>query len=61
MANIQMKEVAEIKKRWREKDGDKHCDHPFLLKEYNLGSSTGDYVCSQCGTAGWGPRWNKKQ
>jgi hypothetical protein len=57
MSNIQMKEVKAISDQW----GDKPCDHPSLSKEYDLGSATGDYVCDQCGQAGYGRDWNKKK
>lgn len=42
---MQLQEAEELQKRW----GDKPCSHPSLEKEYYLGTSTGDKVCSQCG------------
>jgi len=36
--------------RLREKWGDKPCDHPEIKRaQYDLGGTTGDYVCLQCG------------
>ncbi|MFE6075652.1 hypothetical protein ACFVQB_14365 [Paenibacillus sp. NPDC057886] len=60
MDNIRTKEAAEIRKQWKEKHGDESCDHPYLLREYEKGSSTGDYVCVKCGESDWGARWNEK-
>ena len=51
--SIQMKEALELRKRWKE-IGNKPCDHPGeLVKEYDLGTATGDYVCSKCGEPFW--------
>jgi hypothetical protein len=44
-----------------EKWGDKPCDHKHLEKEYYHGSATGDYVCKQCGRAGYGENWPAKE
>lgn len=57
VGNIQDKDVKEISDKW----GNKPCDHPSLSKEYHLGSSTGDYVCDQCGKVGYGRDWNKEK
>lgn len=35
-------------KKLREKWGGKPCDHPTIVKLYDLGSHDG-YVCTQCG------------
>lgn len=45
----------------REKWGDKPCNHKNLEKEYHAGSATGDYVCKQCGRAGYGQNWVEKE
>jgi hypothetical protein len=42
-------------------NNNKPCNHPHLEKEYILGASTGDYICTQCGESGWGSNWNKKE
>lgn len=42
---MQMDEASERRKEW----GDKPCDHPQVVKEYFLGTNTGDFVCTQCG------------
>jgi hypothetical protein len=54
---LQLEEARELRKEW----GNKPCDHPRVVKEYYLGTSTGDYVCTTCGTSGWGRNWNKPQ
>ena len=53
---MQMKEAQKLRESW----GDKVCDHSSLEKEIELGSPTGDFVCTKCGAAGWGKHWNKK-
>ncbi|OMD74241.1 hypothetical protein BSK50_21305 [Paenibacillus odorifer] len=57
---MQSDDVEEIRRQWKEKNGDKPCNHPNLLKEYYLGSSTGDYVCDQCGMTDSKSSWNKR-
>lgn len=52
---MQMRDAAALRQRW----GDKPCEHPRLDKEYHLGSATGDYVCTTCGEARWGSKWNE--
>lgn len=42
---MQTSEANQLRKLW----GNAPCDHPHLVKEYNLGSDTGDLVCTQCG------------
>ncbi|MCL2484373.1 MAG: hypothetical protein FWD89_04795 [Firmicutes bacterium] len=42
---MQVREAMALQKAW----GDKPCSHPRFEKEYNLGSQTGDYVCTTCG------------
>lgn len=54
---MQMKEVRELRKRW----AGKPCDHPNLDKEYDLGSDTGDYVCTTCGRTGQGSDWPERE
>lgn len=49
---MQMKKAAELRKAWAEK-GNPPCAHPRLDKEYDLGSDTGDVVCTTCGETWW--------
>lgn len=58
MKNIQMEEARELNEKWK-KEGQPQCVHANLAKEYHLGTATGDYVCTRCGTSGWGKDWNK--
>lgn len=45
-----MSEAEELRKAWKEK-GNPPCDHPgYPEKEYYLGTSTGDRVCTICGS-----------
>lgn len=53
MPNIQNDEAQELSKNY--KGGP--CSHPELYKEYYKSSATGDYVCSRCGEAFWGPTY----
>jgi len=53
---MQTDEAMALQRAW----GDKPCSHPHLVKEFYLGSPTGDYVCTTCGEAGSGSGWNKK-
>ncbi len=40
--------------------GNQPCNYPFLEMERDeIGTSTGDYVCTRCGKAGWDGDWNK--
>lgn len=53
---MKMSEAKALKMRW----GNKPCDHPFLKNERDeIGTSTGDYVCTTCGEVGWGSKWNE--
>jgi len=52
---MQAKEAEALRKR---KSG-KPCDHPHIVKEYDLGADTGDCVCTKCGEARWGRNWNR--
>lgn len=54
---MQMKEAIELRKLW----SGRTCDHPDLDKEYDLGSATGDYVCTTCGRSGFGNDWNERE
>jgi hypothetical protein len=45
---VQMTQAAKIRKAW-EAAGSPPCSHPDADREYYLGSSTGDYVCTTCG------------
>jgi len=54
---MQAKEALRLKREW----GDKPCNHPVIEKEYDLGSDTGDYVCTTCGTTRYGRDWNEKE
>lgn len=42
---LQRKKAIELQQKW----GGKHCDHPALSREYDLGERTGNYCCTQCG------------
>ena len=53
---MQLSEAYELRKRW---NGSK-CAHMHLEKEYDLGTATGDYVCTTCGQSGWGNDWPEK-
>ncbi len=50
---MQMSEAAELRRKWKEKNGNAICSHPDIEKEYYLGSHTGDYVCTTCGETHW--------
>lgn len=50
---MQMDEAARLRKNW---NGDP-CPHSNLEKEYELGSATGDYICTRCGESGYGRHW----
>lgn len=50
---MQASQAEKLHRGW----GDKPCNHTSLAKEYELGSATGDYVCTQCGKSGWGSDW----
>jgi hypothetical protein len=54
---MQKRDADELRKRWMGGP----CSHPEIEKEYDLGISTGDYVCTRCGKAGWGNDWNEKK
>ncbi len=47
---MQAREASHLRKMW----GDVPCDHDHVEKEYDLGSDTGDLVCTQCGRTFWG-------
>lgn len=47
---MQLEEATVLRKNW----GNKPCEHPSFEKEYHLGASTGDYICTKCGRAFWG-------
>lgn len=53
---MQLKDAAKLRQKW----GDKACSHPKVVKEYDLGAATGDYVCTTCGESGWGPDWPER-
>ena len=42
---MQTTKAAKLRDRW----GDKPCDHPGWDREYYLGASTGDDICTSCG------------
>ncbi|MCL2404511.1 MAG: hypothetical protein FWC92_03070 [Defluviitaleaceae bacterium] len=42
---MQTDEACRLRKEW----GDKPCSHPNTEREYFLGASTGDFVCTSCG------------
>lgn len=45
MIKIQTKEAKKLQTKW----GNKPCNHPSWGKECTLATTTGDYVCLQCG------------
>ena len=47
---MQMRKAAALRDAWARK-GNPPCEHPDLDREYDLGSNTGDYVCTVCGAA----------
>jgi hypothetical protein len=49
---MQMDEVTKLRRAWIAA-GNARCEHPFLEKEYYLGSATGDCVCTTCGETFW--------
>jgi hypothetical protein len=56
---MNFEDAINLSNRW----GDKPCEHPSLVRESNMGFSTGDYVCTQCGRNVDRDDWanNKKQ
>ena len=51
-----MREAKERRMLW----GGKPCNHPELEQERDdIGTSTGDYVCTRSGEARWGSRWKE--
>ena len=44
---MQKKRATALQQEW----GGKPCEHPALAKEYDQGTRTGGYVCTQCGAA----------
>ncbi|MCQ4052344.1 hypothetical protein LA366_02610 [Aeromonas jandaei] len=54
---MDMKDAAELRAKW---DGSP-CEHANLAKEFYSGSPTGDYVCTKCGSTGWGKDWATKE
>ncbi|NOQ23783.1 MAG: hypothetical protein GQ564_00330 [Bacteroidales bacterium] len=42
---MQFKESQRLRADWDGSD----CDHPRILKEYDLGAATTDWVCDTCG------------
>jgi hypothetical protein len=49
---MQTKQAAKLREEWTAK-GNPDCEHPSLVKEYDLGSDTGDVVCTTCGETWW--------
>ena len=45
MIKIQTEDAKRLQKEW----GDKPCHHPAWGNECYLATTTGDYVCLQCG------------
>jgi hypothetical protein len=45
---MQMKDASRLQKEWENK-GNPPCEHPYVEREYDLGSHTGDDVCTICG------------
>lgn len=54
---MQMQEARNLRAKW----GGKACNHSELEKEYDLGTATGDYVCTKCGESGMGSDWNEQK
>ncbi|MCC6317462.1 MAG: hypothetical protein IT361_07170 [Gemmatimonadaceae bacterium] len=44
---MQRRKAVELREQW----GDRTCDHPTFSREYDQGERTGNYCCTQCGTA----------
>jgi hypothetical protein len=42
---MKRKRALELQQAW----GGKSCDHPAFAKEYDQGTRTGNFVCTQCG------------
>jgi hypothetical protein len=42
---MKRKRALELQQAW----GDRACDHPAFAKEYDQGTRTGSFVCTQCG------------
>lgn len=53
MGNIQFDKVTEIQEKFQERkkrNPELKCEHnEGSLKEYYLGTATGDYICRDCG------------
>ena len=45
LSAMKKKRAIELQALW----GDKPCPHPALAKEYDQGSRTGNFICTQCG------------
>jgi hypothetical protein len=43
---MKRKRALELQQEW----GEKPCDHPSFAKEYDMGTRTGNFICTQCGT-----------
>jgi len=53
-STIQLGEAKIISENWKRKKGnnpDLTCEHETLLKEYYRSTTTGDYICKECGEA----------
>lgn len=44
---MQLKEAKKLRENWHGGE----CKHLERVKEYDLGTDTGDYVCTKCGEA----------
>jgi hypothetical protein len=42
---MKRKRALELQQAW----GGKACEHPAFAKEYDQGTRTGNFVCTQCG------------
>jgi hypothetical protein len=43
---MKRKQALELQQAW----GDRPCEHPAFSKEYDQGTRTGNFACTQCGT-----------
>lgn len=55
---MQLKDADELRDR-RQREGKINCTHKHIVKEYYLGSQTGDYVCQNCGESMSKSEWQK--
>jgi hypothetical protein len=50
---MRMNEASELRRKYKDQ-GSPLCNHSYTEKEYtDIGSNTGDRVCTSCGLAAW--------